>query len=545
MDTLVTCHVDDGIAIISVDSPPVNVLSTSVRAGIAEHLHACLADGDAKAMVLVCKGRTFFAGADITEMGKPPQQPTLHEVMRTIEFADKPVVAAIHGTALGGGLETALVCHYRISTSTALVGLPEVHLGLLPGGGGTQRLPRLIGIEAALDLMLSGRTISALQANRLGIIDRITEDLKLEHDAVAYAREIVAAGGQLRRIRDFADHLEASRRQPEVFAKFRHENAALMKGYKAPSHIVSAVEAAVSLPFEEGLAREWELFRELEDSPESAAQRHIFFAERDSAKAPDITRETRPAPIKTIALIGPDAKDPGWRKVFEDSSFRVGDFKDWDFFFAENPQPFDLVLETSPMTVSDHQISHWLERDPKPVVIALAEAPSARWEAFAGSWATMLVGLALHDHDATAVEVARGPATSPVVLASIASVLRKLGRIPVITLARKRFVADRLFAAKQKGIGSLIESGANPHVISGNLREFGFSRCAEATGDVLEVISIAPVLREMTREAARIAEEGSVYRATDIDVIAVRAIGWPVYRGGPIYSDRMRNLDIP
>src|SRR5207237_3885764 len=255
----------------AVNNPSVNALRQHVRQGLHEGLKQAISDAAAQAIVRVCAGRTFIAGADITEFGKPPTEPSLHSVLDLIEGSGKPVVAAIHGTALGGGLEVTLACHYRVGVKDARFGLPEVKLGLLPGAGGTQRLPRVVGVEKALGMMTSGDPIRADDALKSGLIDEIAEgDLKAA--AVAFAEKVVGEKRPLKKIRDLDDKVAAVRGKPEVFASFRKSIARQTRGFRAPESIVKAVEAAVSLPFDQGLKREREMFVELVNAAESRAE---------------------------------------------------------------------------------------------------------------------------------------------------------------------------------------------------------------------------------------------------------------------------------
>ena len=260
------------VAVLTVNNPPVNALSQHVRQGLHEGVKQAVADPAASAIVIVCAGRTFIAGADITEFGKPPAAPGLHDVLTLIESSPKPVVAAVHGTALGGGLEVTLACHYRIGVKDARFGLPEVKLGLLPGAGGTQRLPRVVGVEKGLSMMVSGDPIRADEALTHGLIDEIAEG-DLTAAGVAFAEKVLNERRPLKKIRDLDDKLAAVRGKPEVFANFRKSVARQTRGFRAPENIVKAVEAAVSLPSEQGLQRERELFVELLNSPEFRAQR--------------------------------------------------------------------------------------------------------------------------------------------------------------------------------------------------------------------------------------------------------------------------------
>ena len=290
------------IGFITVDNPPVNALSIGVRKGIVECLAEGAADAEAKALVLICAGRTFIAGADITEFNKPLEDPDLNAVISALEDCPKPVIAAIHGTALGGGLETALGCHYRCAAPSAQVGLPEVKLGIIPGAGGTQRLPRIAGVQAALEIITSGDPIPAAKAHALGIVDAIIDE-KLE-GAAALAEKIVAERRPLRRIRDLDDKLVEARNNSAIFDEARKAVAKSKRGYEAPQHGINAIEAAVNLPFDLGLEREREIFGEALFSTQSFAQRHIFFAERQVSKIPDIPKDQSTLPIRSAAVIG-------------------------------------------------------------------------------------------------------------------------------------------------------------------------------------------------------------------------------------------------
>src|ERR1700761_3174880 len=232
INTVTDLSRDGDIAVVTLNSPPVNALGAAVRDGLADAFKAAIADPAAKAIVLICDGKTFIAGADISEFGKPPVGTSLHEVQRIMEDSPKPVVAAIHGTALGGGLEVALVAHYRVAVPSAKFGLPEVNLGLLPGAGGTQRLPRIVGVEAALDMMTSGKHVGAKYALETGLVDELTEEGKLKDGALAFARKIV--GGPLKKVRDNNAKMEVARSKPEIFAAFRKENGRKFSGVLAP-----------------------------------------------------------------------------------------------------------------------------------------------------------------------------------------------------------------------------------------------------------------------------------------------------------------------
>ena len=292
------------VAVLTVNSPPVNALSQQVRDGIVKGMQQAIGDAAVKAVVLICDGRTFIAGADITEFGKPPQAPSLHDVCDTIENSPKPVVAAIHGTALGGGLETALCCHYRVAVPSAKCGLPEVHLGLLPGAGGTQRLPRIVGPEQALQMVTSGAHVDAKTSHAAGLLDEIVPEGELRAGAIAYAKKVIAEKRPLRKVREMNEKVEAARGKPELFAEFRKANARKFRGFLAPEYNIRCIEAAVNLPFDQGIATERKLFMELMTGTQSAAQRYVFFAERQVWKIPDVPDDTATIPVKKVGVIG-------------------------------------------------------------------------------------------------------------------------------------------------------------------------------------------------------------------------------------------------
>ena len=309
---------DDVLVVIS-DNPPVNALGAAVRAGLAETVREGAADPAVRALVIRCEGRTFFAGADITEFGKPPVSPGLPEVVDAIEGCAKPVIAAIHGTALGGGLEVALGCHRRIAARSAKLGLPEVKLGLLPGAGGTQRLPRIVGVEAALGMIVSGDPVSAAKAQEMGLVDRVVDDAALVDEALAQARS-AAGEGAPRRTRDLTDKLEAARADPGMFDRFVEANAKRMKGLDAPRACVEAVRAAVDMPFDQGIARERELFTGLVTGGQSEALRHAFFAERAAAKVDGVASDTPLVPIARVGVLGAGTMGGGIAMNFLSSS---------------------------------------------------------------------------------------------------------------------------------------------------------------------------------------------------------------------------------
>ena len=302
MSDVVTFGKQNSVGIITTDNPPVNALSQAVREGLAEAMAAAAADDEVKAIVLLCEGRTFFAGADIKEFGKPPVRPYLPEVQDAFEASSKPVVAAIHGNALGGGLETAMACHYRVAVPSARVGQPEVKLGIIPGAGGTQRLPRLVGVEKALEMIVWGNPVNAAAAHAAGLIDELVDEGDLGGGAIAFAERLIDEGAPLRKARDI--DLSPDSLPGGIFDEYRKAAAKKLRGQKAPEVCIQAVEAAVELPFDEAIALERKLFDECVNSAQSAALRHAFFAERQTAKIPDVPKDTPLRPIETVGIVG-------------------------------------------------------------------------------------------------------------------------------------------------------------------------------------------------------------------------------------------------
>jgi 3-hydroxyacyl-CoA dehydrogenase len=317
MSTVVSYEVVNGIGVVTVANPPVNALSHAVRQGLLKFVRAAQAD-DSRAILILCTGRTFIAGADITEFGKPPVEPYLPNLLNEIEASKKLVVAALHGTALGGGLETALACHYRIALHTSKVGLPEVKLGLLPGAGGTQRVPRLIGAQASLDLILSGAPIAADRAMELGLVDRrVAGDLYDE--ALAYTQQLVDQNAPLRR----ASELDPAAADAELFEGYRSNLAKKARNLTAPQRIVDCVEAATKLTFADGLKRERELFLECMRDPQSVALQHMFFAEREAAKVIGISRDTEQRDIRKVGVIGGGTMGGGIAMSFANAGIQI------------------------------------------------------------------------------------------------------------------------------------------------------------------------------------------------------------------------------
>jgi 3-hydroxyacyl-CoA dehydrogenase len=513
------------IAVLTVNNPPVNALSQHVRQGLRDGVTRATADAAVGAVVVTCAGRTFIAGADITDFGKPPKEPGLHEVLALIEQSPKPVVAAVHGTALGGGLEVALACHYRIGVKTARFGLPEVKLGLLPGAGGTQRLPRVVGVETALQMIVSGEPIGADAALTHGLIDAIVEG-DLAAAGVAFAEKVVSERWPLKKIRDLEDKLTAARGTPELFANFRKSVARQTRGFRAPENCIRAIEAAVTLPFDAGLTRERELFLELLHSPESKAQRYFFFAEREAAKIPDVPPDTPAKEIRNAAVLGAGTMGGGIamnfanvgipvtvvevareplerglgvvRKNYEataskgrltpaDVDRRLGLIRGTTDFgeIADADIVVEAVFEEMPIK---QEVFAKIDKICKADAVLATNTSTLDVNAIAGATARPESVVGMHFFSPANVmrllEVVRGAKTSKAAIATAMAVGRRIGKVPVLVGVCDGFVGNRMLHARGKQAERLILEGALPHQVDKVLYDFGFPMGPFAMGDL-------------------------------------------------------------
>jgi 3-hydroxyacyl-CoA dehydrogenase len=476
-----------------------------------------MADDAVKAIVVTCAGRTFIAGADITEFGKPSAPPSLFDVLEMIEGGNKPVIAAIHGTALGGGYEFALVCHYRIAVPSAKVGLPEVALGLLPGGGGTQRLPRIVGIPAALELIGGGAPVSAERALELGMIDALAREDHLREDAIALASKLLAEGRPLQRVRDRQDKVEPYRGKPEIYAEYLKKNARQFRGFKAPFNIVKAVEAAAELPFDEGIKRERELFMELMTSTESAAQRYYFFAEREAAKVPDLPKDVETLPIRSVGVIGAGTMGGGITMNFLNAGIPVTLVemnqaaldrgigvirKNYEItaskgrMTAEQVEQrmalitpalelealgqVDLVIEAVFENMGVKQeVFGKLDRIAKQGAILASNTSFLSIDEIAGATSRPEWVLGLHFFSPANVmkllEIVRGAKTLDAVLATALKLTKTIAKIPVVSRVGPGFIANRVMAPRGRQAIELVLSGPSPQEIDAALYGYGFA----------------------------------------------------------------------
>jgi len=544
--------VDNGIAVLTLDSPPVNALSAPVRTAIHDGVKAAIDDPAVQAIVLICDGRTFIAGADITGFGKAPEGPTLQAAQNMMENSPKPVVAAIHGTALGGGLETALACHYRVAVPSAKCGLPEVKLGLLPGAGGTQRLPRIVGVQRALEMMTSGEHVPAKQCLEMGLVDELVEEGKLREGAVAFARKLLAEKRPLKKVRDLDDKMIEARKHPEIFAEFRKANARKFRGFMAPEHNIRCIEAAVNQPFDEGLKTERALFTELMNSVQSAAQRYVFFAERQVWKIPDVPADTPVVPVKKVGIIGAGTMGGGIAMNFANVGIPVTlvetrqEALDRGLSVVRNN--YENTARRGRLTVEQVEqrmrlLSGSLDlnalADCDMIIEAVFENMEVKKELFANLDKIVKQGAVLATNTsaldineiATAtsrpqdvigmhffspanvmrlLEVVRGEKTSATMIATAMGIGKKIGKIAALSGVCPGFIGNRILRARTLQAQAMLMEGAMPWDIDKVIYDFGLPMGPFAMSDLAGLDlgwfrerSTSSTIREVLCEADR------------------------------------------
>ena len=516
----------DGIGVVTIDNPPVNALSPGVPEGIVESVERGNADPAIKAMVLIGAGRSFIAGADIRTFGNRPPPVPGRRPHQILDASQKPVVAAIHGYALGGGFEIALASHYRIAVPSAKVGLPEVLIGILPGSGGTQRLPRLIGPKAALDMIASGRHVPAEEAYRLGIVDEVVpEGGDLREAAIAFAHR-VADTRPLPRIRDRDEKLAEAKSDPGMFDAMRRSIARRARGQKAPYHCIQSVENACTMPFDEAIVRERELFDELENSAEARALRYAFFAEREVARLPDIPRETPLRPIKTAAIVGAGTMGGGISMSFAEFGFPVklleASQEALDRGLARIRTNYETSVRRGSLTEAEMNrrlaliepvTSYDDIKDCDVVIEAVFERIPVKEEVFKKLDEIMKPGALLYSntsgididiianatkrpHDVAGThffapanvmklfEVVKGAKSAPDTLATAMDLGRKIGKISAMAGNGDGFVANRSRTPFGTEMIIMLEEGALPEQVDKVMVDFGYPIGPFATADL-------------------------------------------------------------
>ncbi len=577
MSAPVRYELEGNIGVITVNNPPVNALSHAVRRGLLDAISK--AQGDAsEAVVIFCEGSTFIAGADITEFGKPFQEPGLPGLLDTIEASSKPVVAAIHGTALGGGFETALAAHYRCAVPSAKIGLPEVNLGLLPGAGGTQRTPRLAGVKASLDLITSGAPITAAEAAAIGLIDKVV-DGDLRDGTLTWAKDLVKSGAPIRR----SSELSVPEYDASIFDDYRAALAKRARGQIAPALIVSAVEAAATMTFEEGLRVERNAFMECMNSPQSAGMRHIFFAERQASKIDGLTKDTPVRPVDSVGVIGGGTMGGGIAMSFANAGIRVTMIEISDEALQRG---LGIVEKNYAGSVKRGKLS---EKDAAAcrglisgstdyaalanvdmVVEAVFEDPElkktifAKLDAVCKPGAILATNTSYQDVDAIAaatkrpqdvvgthffspahimklLEVVRGEKTADDVLATVMALAKKIRKVAVVSGVCYGFIGNRMLNPYGKTAQLLLLEGASPQQVDAAMEEWGM-----AMGP-LRVFDLAGLdVGYKAREALADDEKGDPrsYRVPDLLVEAGR-LGQKSGAGFYAYDDNRQATPDP
>ena len=556
INDVTTIEKDGNISIITLNSPPVNALSASVREGLHKGITEARNDGESEAIIIICEGRTFIAGADISEFGQEPKGPSLFEVQEFIEDSNKPVIAAIHGTALGGGLEVALTCHYRIAVPSAKCGLPEVNLGLLPGAGGTQRLPRVVGVEKALQMVTSGQHVPAKQCLEMGLVDEIANEDGLREDSINFAKKIVSENRPLVKISEMNDKVEAARGNENIFTDFRTSIARRARGFLAPEYNIQCIEAAVNNSFDEGIKIERKLFMELVTGTQSAAQRYAFFAQRQVAKIPDIEPDTEIKPFSSIGVIGAGTMGGGismnfanvgipvtvieqsqenldkglgiirknyentankGRITFEDVEKRTNLIKgSTDINDLSN---CDLIIEAVFENMDlKKDIFKTLDNIAKKGAILATNTSALDVNEIAAQTSRPEDVIGLHFFSPANVmrllEIVRGEKTSKSVVATSMKMAKSIGKVAAVVGVCPGFVGNRILAQRQREANKLILEGAMPWEVDDALFDFGFPMGPFAMSDLAgldigwdEDLSTGDTLRDKLCEAGRLGQK--------------------------------------
>lgn len=562
----------DGVAVVSIDNPPVNALSQSVREGLARCIDEAVADDAVQAIVIICTGRTFIAGADIREFGQPPEPPHLPDVVTRVEASEKPVVAAMHGTALGGGLEVALGCHYRIAARSASLGFPEVNLGLLPGATGTQRLPRLIGAQRALDMMLSGKPVKAQAALDFGLIDQVCDDDILQDAAIAFATSRVADGP--RRISE----MTVPDIEPDLFEKTRTAIARKTRGLIAPEKIIRCVELSTRVGFDEGCESERQFFIECRNSPQSDGLRHAFFAERAVSRVPGIDKGTAVNAINTVAVLGAGTMGAGIaynclnagyavhlldndeeglergaatiHKLFEggvargkisaekmaEDVRRLSTTTDY-----EHVGDADLVIEAvfENMAIKK-EVFGKLDSVCKAGAILATNTSTLDVDAIAGATKRPQDVIGLHffspAHIMRLLEIVRGKKTSHTVIATALALAKRLQKIGVVVGNCFGFVGNRMLYSYGRENQFLLLEGAAPEQIDQVLYDWGMAMGPNAVGDLAGL----DVGYKVRQERTDLPDDPRFYRVANLLVEQGR-FGQKTGKGMYLYSDNSRH----
>ena len=518
--------IKDNIAILTLNSPPVNALSSSVREGLSLGIKDAIQDNNVEAIVLICDGRTFIAGADISEFGQIPKGPSLFEVQEDLENSPKPIIAAIHGTALGGGLEVALTCHYRIAVPSAKCGLPEVSLGLLPGAGGTQRLPRLVGVEQALKMVTTGIHLPADKCLKSGLVDEIADEGRLLEDSVTFAKKIISEKRPLKKVRELNEKVIAARGNTDLFSNYRKSIARKTRGFLAPEYNIQCIEAAVNQTFDEAIKIERDLFLKLISGNQSAAQRYFFFSQRQVAKIPDVPKETEVYSIKEIGIIGAGTMGGGIAMNFANAGLPVtlvernqelldrgiGIIRK-NYENTANKGRISIEDVENRMNLINGQISMESLSTKDLIIEAVFENMDLKKEIFLqlntvakedAILATNTSGLDINEIASITdrpenviglhffspanvmklLEIVRGQKTSKKVISTSMLMAKTIGKTAALVGVCPGFVGNRILSQRQREANKLILEGALPWDIDNALFDFGFPMGPFAMSDL-------------------------------------------------------------
>ena len=556
INDVTTIEKDENISIITLNSPPVNALSATVREGLYKGITKARSDKETEAIIIICEGRTFIAGADISEFGKEPKGPSLFEVQEFIEDSNKPVIAAIHGTALGGGLEVALTCHYRIAVPSAKCGLPEVNLGLLPGAGGTQRLPRVVGVEKALQMVTSGQHVSTKECQKIGLVDEISKEDNLRGDSISFAKKIVSENRPLIKISEMNDKVEAARGNENIFKDFRTSIARKSRGFLAPEYNIQCIEAAVNKSFSDGIKVERKLFMELVTSTQSAAQRYAFFAQRQVAKIPGVGPDIETKPFKSVGVIGAGTMGGGISMNFANVGIPVTIIeqnqerldkgldiirKNYENTANKGRITFEDVEKRTSLINGSTNISDLANCD--IIIEAVFENMKLKKDIFkeldniAKKDAILATNTSALDINEIAeitsrpesviglhffspanvmrlLEIVRGEKTSKSVLATAMKMAKNIGKIAAVVGVCPGFVGNRILAQRQREANKLILEGAMPWEVDDALFNFGFPMGPFAMSDLTgldigwdEDLSTGDTIRDKLCEIGRLGQK--------------------------------------
>jgi len=513
---------DGAVAVITLNNPPVNALSEAMREGLIAALREAEADSAVQATLLICAGRTFIAGADISEFDKKLTGASLRDVQNAMDAAKKPIVVAIHGTALGGGLETAMCGHYRVAVPSAKLGQPEVALGLVPGAGGTQRLPRLIGVEKALEMVTDGKPISAAEGLALGLLDALVPEQDLKNGALAFTRQLLTDGKGVCRTRDRNEKVTGV--SPQIFSDFRASHK--FRGFAAPEEAIKCVEAATTMPFDQALEFETRIFLACKDSLQSKAQRYAFFAERKAGKIPGLADDAPVLPIAKVGVIGAGLMGGGIATVFANAGLPVtivetdaaalargldavksnyeSSVKRGRLTEAEARARFaritgtlaledlgdrDLIVEAvfENMDVKKSVFTR-LEKIARPGAILASNTSYLNIDEIAAVTTRPDHVLGLHFFSPAPVmkllEIVRGAKTADTVLATAMKLAKAAGKVGVLAGNAHGFIGNRILSQRQSAANQLVLEGASPYAVDKVLTEFGFPMGPFAMADL-------------------------------------------------------------